>query len=186
MRVSAGSARGTTLRGPRDRGTRPTAARLRGSLFDMLSSSQADMTEVLDLYAGTGALGIEALSRGEGRCTFVEAEAAACRVIHENLRRTRMEDRAAVVRGRVGTWRPPDGAEYTLVLADPPYGVGGAWQAIERSVAGALTPHAIVTVEHAARETAPRTLLGRSMWRDRRQGDGAVAMYCSAEGKNAA
>ena len=152
----------------------------------MLSSSQADMTEVLDLYAGTGALGIEALSRGEGRCTFVEAEAAACRVIHENLRRTRMEDRAAVVRGRVGTWRPPDGAEYTLVLADPPYGVGGAWQAIERSVAGALTPHAIVTVEHAARETAPRTLLGRSMWRDRRQGDGAVAMYCSAEGKNAA
>lgn len=152
----------------------------------MLSSSQADMTEVLDLYAGTGALGIEALSRGEGRCTFVETDAAACRVIHENLRRTRMGDRAAVVRGHVGTWRPSDGAEYTLILADPPYGAGAAWQAIERSAAGALAPHAVVAVEHAARETPPHALLGRSMWRDRRQGDGAVAMYRSAEGKNAA
>ncbi len=181
MRVIAGAARGVALRGPRDRRTRPTAGRLRESLFAMLEATGADMSEVVDLYAGTGALGIEALSRGDGRCTFVEADAAACAVIRDNLRRTRMEARGSVIRSRVGRWRPPAGAAYTLVLADPPYRAA-AWDEIERSIEGALAAEPTLAVEHSVRETPPPTLAGRPMWRDRPQGDGAVAVYRALEG----
>ena len=186
MRVVAGSARSVPLLGPRSPRTRPTAARLRESLFDILESAGDDMSEVLDLYAGTGALGIEALSRGGGRCTFVEADAQACRLIRENLRRTQLADHGAVIRARVGRWRARAGAAYTLVLADPPYDGGDTWREIELSVDGALAAHAVLAVEHAARRTPPAALLGRSMWRNRRQGEGAVAVYRSAHRKDAA
>ena len=179
IRVIAGSARGVSLRGPRDRRTRATTGRLRESLFGMLESASVDLSAVLDLYAGTGALGIEALSRGDGRCTFVEEDASACRTIRENLRRAKLTPRGDVVRGRVGRWRPQPQAAYTLVLADPPYGRAGSWDEIESSVEGSLATHAVLAVEHAAREHPPDALLGRSMWRDRRQGDGAVAVYRS-------
>lgn len=181
MRVIAGSARGVLLRQPRGRGTRPTSGRLRESLFSMLEAADVDFEEVLDLYAGTGALGIEALSRGGGRCTFVESDAAAVAAIRENLHRTRFEDRAIVVGGRVGRWRPPSGARYTLIVADPPYDDGEAWPAIVTTVAGALASGAVVVVEHAARVPPPESLAGLPRWRDRRQGDGALAIYRAAE-----
>ncbi|MSQ37743.1 MAG: 16S rRNA (guanine(966)-N(2))-methyltransferase RsmD, partial [Chloroflexi bacterium] len=87
VRIIAGSARGLTLLQPRGRGTRPTSGRLREALFAILEAADADFSEVLDLYAGTGALGIEALSRGEGRCTFVESDARVSALIRENLGR---------------------------------------------------------------------------------------------------
>lgn len=182
MRVIAGAARGVPLQGPRDRRTRPTAARLRESLFGMLEAADVDMSAVLDLYAGTGALGIEALSRGDGHCAFVEMDAATCRVIRANLSRTRLADRATVVRGAVGRWRAKPDDCYTLVIADPPYDHVDAWRAIERSVDGALAAHALIAIEHRAREAPPAAMLGRPRWRDRRQGDGAVAIYRSASG----
>lgn len=188
IRVIAGVARGVTLRGPRGATLRPTSGRLRESLFGMLESADADMSEVLDLYAGTGALGIEALSRGATRCTFVESDAPACRAITDNLERVHMVDRGSVVRARVGRWRPDEGQLFTLVMADPPYAHTTSWDEIEHSVEDALAPHALLIVEHAAREHPPVALLGRSMWRDRRQGDGAVAVYRSegSAGKDAA
>lgn len=179
IRVIAGSARGVTLRGPRRADLRPTSGRLRESLFGMLDSADADISTVLDLYAGTGALGIEALSRGAEHCTFVESDAATCRVISENLQRVRMEAQGEVVRAHVGRWRPPEGAAFTLVLADPPYANAACWDEIAHSVEGALAPHAFLIVEHPAREHPPAALVGRSMWRDRRQGDGAIAVYRS-------
>jgi len=143
----------------------------------MLEAAETDLSEVLDLYAGTGALGIEALSRGTGRCTFVEADATAVTAIRENLRRTRLAERATVVARPVGRWRPPEGVQYTLVVADPPYDDRGAWAAIAATVEHALALDAIVVVEHAARMPSPEALAGLPRWRDRRQGDGAVAMY---------
>lgn len=177
MRVIAGSARGVLLRQPRGAATRPTSGRLRESLFAMLESAGADFAETLDLYAGTGALGIEALSRGDGHCTFVETDARAIEAIRENVRRAGFEDRATVAPARVGRWRPPPDARYTLVTADPPYDDGQAWAAIEATVARALAAHAIVAVEHSARQPSPEVLAGLSRWRERRQGDGAVALY---------
>src|SRR5207245_2944993 len=95
MRVIAGSARGVPLKGPPGSGTRATYDKVRGAIFDALAAEVVD-ARVLDLYAGTGALGIEALSRGAASCLFVEKAAAACRVIEANLRTTRLAEHAKV------------------------------------------------------------------------------------------
>ncbi|MFA7297375.1 MAG: 16S rRNA (guanine(966)-N(2))-methyltransferase RsmD [Dehalococcoidia bacterium] len=180
-RVIAGSARGIELRQPPGRGTRPTSGRLREALFSMLEAAGADFTEVLDLYAGTGALGIEALSRGGEHATFVEADARAAAVLRDNLARVGMTEDATAVTASIGRWRPPSGAAYTLVVADPPYDDATAWDAIRETINGSLAPHAFVVVEHSARVPAPERLGELQQWRDRRQGDGAVAIYRAAE-----
>src|SRR3970282_1802942 len=96
MRVIAGRAKGRRLAGPPSRATRPTSDLVRGAMFSALSSMGADMSRVLDLYAGSGALGIEALSRGGGSLYFVERDATACAIIRENLRLTGFERQARV------------------------------------------------------------------------------------------
>ncbi len=177
LRVIGGSARGLLLRTPPGSETRPTSARLRESLFGMLEAAGTPFDSVVDLYAGSGALGIEALSRGAEHCVFVDSSRQACRVIRENLDRTRFADRAEVTTARVGRWRAPDGAAFSLVLADPPYGDDDAWTDIDRAISRALDEESVIAVEHSARTDPPATLAGRPRWRERRQGDGAVALY---------
>ncbi|MDF2702112.1 MAG: hypothetical protein K0S10_1056, partial [Rubrobacteraceae bacterium] len=121
MRVIAGTARGTRL-APVPRGVRPTSDRVRESVFNALG--QFFEGDVLDLYAGTGSLGIEALSRGCDRAAFVEKDRRALATIRENLRRTRLQDRAEVVAGDVGRVLDrmlTDGRQFNLIFADPPY-----------------------------------------------------------------
>ncbi len=121
MRVIAGTARGTRL-APVPRGVRPTSDRVRESVFNALG--QFFEGDVLDLYAGTGSLGIEALSRGCDRAAFVEKDRRALATIRENLQRTRLQDRAEVVAGDVGRVLDrmlTDGRQFNLIFADPPY-----------------------------------------------------------------
>ncbi len=177
LRVIGGRARGMALKLPRSGGTRPTSAKLREALFSMLEAADVDFDSVLDLYAGSGALGIEALSRGDGTATFVEADARAARTIRENLEHTGFVERGQVHAARVGRWQPPADVRYTLVLADPPYDDVAPWDAIESAMTGALAEHAVIVVEHDARNPSPETLAGRTLWRDRRHGTGAVAIY---------
>jgi 16S rRNA (guanine966-N2)-methyltransferase len=121
MRVIAGRAKGHRLAGPRSRGTRPTSDLVRGAVFSALEAMGADLTRTLDLYAGSGALGIEALSRGGEWCDFVEKDGRACGSIRANLTRTGFERQAGVrsapVERELGRLEGP----YTLILADPPY-----------------------------------------------------------------
>ena len=127
MRIVAGEARGIRL-APVPEGVRPTADRVREALFNSLGQF-FDGGEVLDLYAGTGALGIEALSRGCERATFVEANGRTAAVIRENLRRTRFEGRAEVFRGdarREVEILVREGREYRLIFADPPYKIAAS------------------------------------------------------------
>lgn len=180
VRIVAGEARGRVLRAPASSLTRPTSGRLREALFAMLEAADADFSNVLDLYAGSGALGIEALSRGAGHCTFVELDQGAANTIRANLGVVGFASRATVIQARVGRWRPADREVYTLVVADPPYDDAAAWDAIERSVRGCLASAAVLVVEHAARRTPPSTLADLALWRDRRQGEGAVAIYREA------
>jgi 16S rRNA (guanine966-N2)-methyltransferase len=147
----------------------------------MLEAADVDFDRVLDLYAGSGALGIEALSRGAEHCTFVESDPRALAAIRENLERAGFAGHAAVARARVGQWRDASDETVTLVLADPPYDEAAAWDAIERSVRGKLAPGATIAVEHAARRGPPSRLAGLGLWRDRRQGEGAVAIYRSVQ-----
>ncbi|MDQ3412334.1 MAG: RsmD family RNA methyltransferase, partial [Chloroflexota bacterium] len=96
MRVIAGEARGFHLRGPAGPGTRPMADKIKGALFSMLDSLGVAPERVLDLYAGTGSIGIEALSRGAGQAEFVEQNAAAAAVVRANLAHTKFAERARV------------------------------------------------------------------------------------------
>lgn len=121
MRVIAGSARGRRLEAPDGTRTRPTADRVREALFSSLAPV-LEGVRALDLYAGSGALGIEALSRGAAHATFVEHDARTARVLRRNLVSAQVTDRAEVVVADVARWRPADAGEaYDLVLADPPY-----------------------------------------------------------------
>lgn len=146
-------------------------------MFGILDAAGAPLESVVDLYAGSGALGIEALSRGAARCVFVDASRRACRVVRENLQRSGFAGRAEVATARVTRWRPRADARFTLVLADPPYDDHGAWTDIGRAVTDALHGDAVIAVEHSARTIAPPSLAGCSRWRERRQGDGAIAVY---------
>ena len=137
MRVVAGRARGRRLMSPKGSDTRPTSDRAREAIFNALRSVDAiDGARVADLFAGSGALGIEALSRGAASCVFVEREPAAVAVIHENLERTGVGG-ATVVRADVMRWLAGATAPLDLVLADPPYAFD-EWPALLDATSAAL------------------------------------------------
>ena len=121
MRVVAGSAGGLRLQGPPSEETRPTTDKVREAIFNSLNSAMAiDEAKVLDLFAGTGACGIEALSRGAVSATFVEQDRKVITVLEANLRSTGLTDKATVVRGSVAAYLD-GGSSFDLVFADPPY-----------------------------------------------------------------
>lgn len=124
MRVVAGSARGRPLVAPPGRETRPTSDRVREAIANALHSlGLIEGAEVLDLFAGSGALGIELLSRGAAHCTFVERDRAACAAIERNLAATGLAARADVVVADALRWLAGGGAgrEVDVALLDPPY-----------------------------------------------------------------
>lgn len=122
MRVVAGSARGRRLVGPQGRDTRPTSDRVREAVFNALHSIGAlEGARVLDLFAGSGALGIEALSRGASAAVFVESERSALAAIRTNLAGTGLADRAEVVAGDAVRFCATTARRFDLGLADPPY-----------------------------------------------------------------
>ena len=121
MRVIAGTARGRRLKAPPGRRTRPTSDRVREALFSSLGADVVDVT-VLDLFAGTGALGIEALSRGARAATFVERDAAVLGLLRDNLTAAGVADRATVVGGEAGGFvRRSQPTAFNVVFCDPPY-----------------------------------------------------------------
>ena len=184
MRVIAGSARGRTLLSPpKPRaagrpGVRPTSDLIRGVIFDMLDAMGADYTRVLDLYAGTGALGIEALSRGDGTADFVEADAATASIISQNLKRTGFETRGRVhgltADRAIGRLSGP----YTLVLADPPYYDEGGLAAMTAVAASPLVDaESVLVLEQHKKTMAPETLGRLRLIKRRAHGDTAVTIY---------
>jgi len=121
MRIIAGSRKGHTIAAPRGHDTRPTSDRVRENVFNLVGP--VDGASVLDLYAGSGALGLEALSRGAARAVFVEHDADAVRAIERNLDRLRLTG-ATVLRRDAGSALAVEasaGRQYDLVLVDPPY-----------------------------------------------------------------
>lgn len=126
MRVVAGSARGRRLTVPAGITTRPTADRVREATFNALGSlGVVEGATVLDLFAGSGAMGIEALSRGAAEATFVDRDPRAVAAVRANLDATGLADRATVVRADAGRWLPGAG-RFDLVVLDPPYATDDA------------------------------------------------------------
>ena len=165
MRIVAGEHRGRTLVAPKGQSTRPTADRVRQALFDILQhaswSPRLRGARVLDLFAGSGALGLESLSRGAAFCLFVDSSAAAREAIADNLAALRLADRAEVRADdaiQLAT-RPPGSAargSFDLAFLDPPYGKGLAEAALARLSEGAwLADGAVAVVERGAAEADP-------------------------------
>lgn len=147
MRVVAGTARGRTLIAPEGTTTRPTSDRVRESIFNALFSLDAiDDARVLDLYAGSGALGIEALSRGAASATFVDRGRHALNAIRHNLRAAGFETSSTVVRADVLDWLRDASGEYDLILCDPPYDFA-EWPALLESLERMLSDTGVVVLE---------------------------------------
>ena len=120
MRVITGKARGVQLKTPEGMQTRPTADRVKEALFSIINFDIPG-AEVLDLFGGTGQLGIEALSRGAKSAVFVDHSEQACRLIRENLKRTKLEQQGRVVRGDYMDYLSRCRENYDIILLDPPY-----------------------------------------------------------------
>lgn len=123
MRVISGSARGCKLVAPAGDKTRPTTDRIKETLFNILFTKVYE-SRVLDLYSGSGALGIEALSRGSKHCVFVEADAKALSCLHTNLKKTRLEEKGEVLNMKVELALPLLRNPFDIILMDPPYELG--------------------------------------------------------------
>ena len=133
MRIIAGEWRGRKLTAPKGEATRPTADRTRETLFSMLASRLGSFEDlaVADLFAGSGALGLEALSRGAGHCLFVENDGAALDTIRANIASLKARERTTVQAGSVMSLGPAK-QPHDLILLDPPYGTGAGQVALDR------------------------------------------------------
>jgi len=179
LRVIGGSLRGRRLFAPDGAETRPTAARVREALFDILGERVRD-ARFLDLFAGTGAVGIEALSRGAASVVFVERAGSALQALRRNLEAVGAGKRAEVVAsgadralGRLAG----QGPAFDLAFADPPYATVERDALIERLGEGALwAPGATLVVEHAVRDAPPRPP-GFEQGRSYRYGDTGLTVF---------
>ena len=183
MRITGGIYRSRVLRAPRGLSTRPTSDRVREALFALLDAAGAiDGARVLDLYAGTGALSLEALSRGAAHATLLESSRAALSALRANVTSLGLEHRTRIAEADVSRAcrRLADRGPFDLVLVDPPWALvdsGDATRALADLVgAGAVSDGALVVLEHAAR-TEPPTIPGLVLCQTRRYGDTALAIY---------
>ena len=177
MRIVAGNWRGRTLKSPTWDGLRPTSDRLRETLFNILGPSIQGM-RVLDGYAGTGAIGLEALSRGAAHVTFVEQDPRAVRLIEANLAalggspskpviiRAGLPEAAARIAGEA----------FDVIILDPPYAHAAATDALA-AVAGLTSPGTRIVVEHAARHAPPDAHGPLRRTRTVTAGDSALSFY---------
>jgi 16S rRNA (guanine966-N2)-methyltransferase len=174
MRIIAGRLGGRRLIAPPGLATRPTGDRVREALFSMLGDVGGAV--VLDLYAGTGALGIEALSRGAAHATFVESARPALAALRANLAALGLEASARVVSQPVGRAVKVLSGPFDLVLADPPYAAIAEVPAVLVALRTALAPGVRVVVEHASRDAAP-PVAGLTARPSRVYGDTSVTVY---------
>ena len=178
MRIIAGSAKGFPIKMPKGTPTRPATELVRGAIFSILTSSVDDWSRVLDLFSGSGSLGIEALSRGAGSVDFVDQESRCCAIIRENLEKTKLSDQARVhcstVSRAIATLEGP----YNIILMDPPYKDTAIGTTIEQ-LAGSMLIGADTTVviTHSSRFKLESRYGILSMKREYRHGDSTIAIY---------
>jgi 16S rRNA (guanine966-N2)-methyltransferase len=173
LRVGGGEARGRRLKAPK--GIRPTQGMVKAAIFNLVGPG-IEGAHVLDLFAGSGAIGIEALSRGAAQVTFVDREPRGLAILRQNLDALELKERAHVVRGDVVRWlesSPDEVGRAGLVFLDPPYEdvvLDRALKVLDRALTDAT-----VVVEHSRRQTLP-SLSRLQVDRQRRYGDTMVTV----------
>jgi len=170
VRIIAGSRKGHRIEAPPGRATRPTGDRVREAAFNLIGPVEG--ASVLDLYAGSGALGIEALSRGAEAAVFVESDSAACRAIDRNLEKLRLTGARVVCRDAL-RFLPTERRQYDLVLLDPPYEMTD-YSVLARYLPAALAENGLLVVESDARHEPELPLELRT---SRRYGSARVTLF---------
>ncbi len=177
MRVIAGTAKGHHLKAP-NRPTRPATDLVRGAIFDILENTTDNWSRVLDLFSGSGALGIEALSRGAGWADFVEREPRCCDIIKENLEKTRLSENAHVYCCPVLKAIFFLDKEYDIILIDPPYSDSTIGNTITQLANTKLVgKNTIVVVTHSPHLSLNPSYGPLSLVKERRHGDSVIALY---------
>jgi 16S rRNA (guanine966-N2)-methyltransferase len=181
LRIGGGEARGRKLR-PARGDIRPTASRLRAAVFSMLGPDGVRGLRVLDLYAGTGAFGMEALSRGAAAAEFVEQDGRRCDDIRSSLQELGLDARGRVHRGNVLTVLGRLEGKFDVIFADPPYSEDpfiALMTGVDRK--GLLATGGTVFLEHSSRTELAEDMPGVSLVTRRKYGDSAVSVYRAAE-----
>ena len=184
VRITGGVHRGRRLRLPRSANLRPTSDRVRSAVFSILGADSLQDTLTLDLYAGSGVLGLEALSRGAAGAVFVEADARRCRHIRDALGALGLADRGSVHNGRVervlGTLTT---GGFGVAFADPPYALTD-WQPLMGLLnrEGLLADGAVVVAEHRHDTGLADEYGGLALLTRRRYGDTAISIYEKSKG----
>ena len=188
MRVIAGKYRSRPLRSMRGMDIRPTADRVRESLFNVLTAGQPEAlvgSAWLDLFAGTGAVGIEALSRGAARVSFVESSAAAARVVRQNLDSLGIDAGFTVLQADVikSLKKMESAAKVDFIFLDPPYDFAEGYRSTLEflSTAAFLGPKAIIIAEHVKRFDPGETFGALARFRKLVQGDAVLSFYRKGE-----
>jgi 16S rRNA (guanine966-N2)-methyltransferase len=177
VRIVGGNLGGRVLRAPRGAATRPTSEKVREAVFAIIGPVAGD--HVLDLFSGSGALGIEALSRGAAHATFVDAARPAVQVIRDNLRELGLDARATVIPAdavaTAARHQPP--APWRVVFIDPPYRSGLATRAALALPCERLADNAVIVIEHDRRGAPPETLGSLIRTDQRRYGDTLISFF---------
>ena len=176
MRIIAGTLKSRRLAAPAFEGLRPTSDKLRETLFNVIAP-RVPGANVLDGFAGTGALGIEALSRGAAHVTFVDDDRRAIALVGENVRRCGVGDRCVIIRGRlIDVSRHLAAAPFDLILLDPPYSETDL-AAVLKAAAAVLADDGLIVLEHARRREAPDSAGHLARTRTVTSGDSVLAFY---------
>jgi len=181
MRIIAGAFRGRRLHAPKGNRIRPTIDRVREAVFNMIAG-EVPGAKVLDLFAGTGAMGLESLSRGAHFCFFVDKDAEAVSLIRENVQLCAAQDRSRMIHGPVASAIRRLGSEnelFDLIFMDPPYGKGYIEKTLE-IVAAVAREDALVIAEHHVKDKPPMV---PAIWRkdrERRYGDTLISVYSNS------
>jgi 16S rRNA (guanine(966)-N(2))-methyltransferase RsmD len=177
MRVIAGKAKGRQLKAPRGTATRPATDLVKGAIFSILENVTEDWSQVLDLFSGSGQLGIEALSRGAGWVDFVERAPQCCAIIKQNLEKTGFSNQAHVYCTSVGRALSFLDKEYDIILMDPPYSNASIGDVITQLANSKLVgSSSIVMVTHSSLLPFNSSYGTLNMVKEYRHGDSCIAM----------
>ncbi len=178
MRVIAGKAKGHRLKVPKGTPTRPATDLVRGAIFSILETTACDWTWVLDLFSGSGALGIEALSRGAQWVDFVDREPRCCAIIRQNLEKTRLTAQAHVYCCDVAKAILFLDKEYSIILMDPPYSNPSIGELVTKLATSRLVgPNSILVVTHSPRLPLAPAYAALCLTKERRHGDSCISIY---------
>ena len=175
MRVITGSARGRRLQTLDGREVRPTPERIKEAVFSIIQF-QIEGRRFLDLFAGSGQMGIEALSRGAREAVFVDSRKDSVQIIRENLEKTGLSQRARVINGDAAAFLSQPGGKFDLAFLDPPYRTGLLEQALEKTAA-VMNPGGAILCEHPADEELPGQAGDFVRSRDYRHGKIIITVY---------